>query len=305
MALFDLFSKRQRRLRGDAPDVYQYDSVSSPLRVQIVHILREAIGQTGQYHHRANGAWRFIHDSLAREYGEFQLAEGSTHEEAATRFLLESRDQIRALDFIEFAFRYVDRVCREDGYRWEAQPSVTADEAITELNDRLREQSLGYQYVAGNLIRVDSELVHAEVVKHALNFLHAKYLAGANTEYLRAHEHYRRGRYEESLADCLKSFESTMKAICHNREWPYNQTDTAKRLIEIVLAKGLIPAYLQSEFTGLRTSLESGIPTVRNKQSGHGQGVEQREVPRHLAAYLLHLTAATILLLADANDQLR
>ena len=77
-----------------------------------------------------NGAWTFVHDSLAREYGMFQLGDGRTPEEAALNFFLETRDHERALDFIELAFRYVDRVCRDDSYSWKAQPVVTADAAI-------------------------------------------------------------------------------------------------------------------------------------------------------------------------------
>ena len=44
MAVFDLFSKRQKRLRGEVLDVYQYDNIPSPLRVQIAHIMNDAMG---------------------------------------------------------------------------------------------------------------------------------------------------------------------------------------------------------------------------------------------------------------------
>ena len=43
MGIFDLFSKRQKRLRGEAPDVYTYDEIPEPLRVQIVHIFRDIL----------------------------------------------------------------------------------------------------------------------------------------------------------------------------------------------------------------------------------------------------------------------
>lgn len=38
MAVFDLFSKRRKRERGEGPDVYIYDQIPEPLKVQIVHI---------------------------------------------------------------------------------------------------------------------------------------------------------------------------------------------------------------------------------------------------------------------------
>ena len=44
MAIFDLFSKRQKKLRGEAPDVYSYDEIPNALRVQIVHIWQDVLG---------------------------------------------------------------------------------------------------------------------------------------------------------------------------------------------------------------------------------------------------------------------
>ena len=61
------------------------------------------------------------------------------------------------------------------------------------------------------------------------------------------------------------------------------------------------PSDLQSQFGALRSVLESGVPTIRNRAGGHGAGVKRREVPRHLASYTLHLTAAAILFLAEAE----
>jgi hypothetical protein len=59
---------------------------------------------------------------------------------------------------------------------------------------------------------------------------------------------------------------------------------------------------MQTEFTGLRTILEGGVGTVRNKAGGHGAGENKREVPRHVAAFQLHQTAAAILLLVEAAE---
>ena len=45
LAIFSLFSKRQKQLRGEIPDVYTYDVIPQPLRVQIVHIWFDALGK--------------------------------------------------------------------------------------------------------------------------------------------------------------------------------------------------------------------------------------------------------------------
>src|SRR5262249_34358084 len=104
-------------------------------------------------------------------------------------------------------------------------PKERFENAVAELNTRFQERGIGYQYESGEMIRVDSQLIHSEVVKPILCLLTAKEYAGANAEFLKAFEHYRKGDSKECLNECLKAFESTMKSICKKRGWPYNETD--------------------------------------------------------------------------------
>lgn len=71
MAVYDLFSKRQKRLRGELPDVYQYDNIPRPLRVQIAHIMRDAMGDLDSKH--TLNKFQSIHNKLCREHGKFYL----------------------------------------------------------------------------------------------------------------------------------------------------------------------------------------------------------------------------------------
>jgi hypothetical protein len=129
-----------------------------------------------------------------------------------------------------------------------------------------------------------------------------KGFTGPLDEFISAHDHHRKGEQKEAIADALKAFESTLKAICMARRWPFDpHKDTAKQLIEIVFNHGLIPPYLQQQFTALRSVLESGVPTVRNKTAGHGQGATPTTVPDYMAAYALHLAASNIVLLVEAH----
>lgn len=314
MPIFDIFSKRQKALRGELPDVFRYDKIPIELRTQIIHIWKDAFGN--DYGHRGGTgvtfeAYKGIYEILCREYGVFYLIEAyelgqyeSNHLKALSDFLMSAKETERVLDVIELSFRIIDGFTRESDYRYRAQPVITADAAIEELNLRFREHGIGYQYEGRMLIRVDSEMIHSEVIKPVLVFLSAKEYEGANEEFLKAHEHYRHQRYQECLNECLKAFESVMKAICHKRGWQYNQKDTAKTLIDNCFKNRLIPSFLESQFTALRSCLESGVPTVRNKMSGHGQGVQQNVVPDYMAGYLIHLTATSILLLVEAEKRL-
>ena len=58
-------------------------------------------------------------------------------------------------------------------------------------------------------------------------------------------------------------------------------------------------------FTALISILKSGVPTVRNDQSAHGQGSEEIIVPEYIAAYMVHLTASNILLLVNADQDMK
>lgn len=302
MAIWETFSKRKKRESGDVADVYQYDQIPGALRVQVIHIWSSAIGHVYQ-----DDLWKSLHDIVARELGVFNL--GKSHEThfAQCQQYIQTATIDGVLDIIEVTFSVIDGYLRKKWPYSKSERSVTqdADGAIEELNHRFKEHSVGYQFESGKLIRIDSQHLHAEVVKPALQLLAEPRFAGAQEEFLKAHEHYRHGRQKEAVAEALKSFESVMKVIADKRKWAYPPGAPAKKLIEVMLANGLIPASLQSELSALSTVLESGLPTVRNKTSGHGQGGTPIELPTHVAAYALHLAAANILLLTEAEKALK
>ena len=310
MAIFDLFSKRQKKLRGDVPDVYVYDDLPSALRTQIVHIWLDTLGNKGNYYEgKAHEYYPFIVNTLCREYGVFKLTGAKDYGDRdyineLANFFLNEPDIERSIDAVELSFRAIDRVTRDYNYLHRQNADDLADAAIEELNGRLKEHGVGYQFVDDEMIRVDSELVHSEVVKPALRLLNQKNYAGAQQEFLKAHEHYRHGNAKEALNECLKAFESLMKSICDKRGWGYSGNATAKNLIQACLDNGLIPAFWQQNFTSLRSLLESSIPTGRNKLGGHGQGVAATTVPDYLVAYMLHMTASTLVFLGEAEASL-
>lgn len=315
MAIFELFSKRQKAIRGENPDVYTYNDLPNALRVQIVHIWSDALGTDVNYYDRhgcgphVQAAYKLIVDILCREYGLFQMptAEKSQNRmylNELAKYLLQVDDVEKQLDIVELSFKYIDTFTREDNYLGKRNASDRADSAINELNVRFKEHGIGFQFVEGEVIRVDSELFHSEAVKPALRLLNEKNYHGAQQEYLSAYEHYRHGKYKEALNDCLKSFESTMKAICDKRKWTYQPNATAKVLIQVCFENHLVPEFWQHQFNSLRSLLESSIPTGRNKLSGHGQGTTPTVVPDYLVAYMLHMTASTLVFLTTAENKL-
>ncbi len=176
MPIFDLFSKRQRRLHGELPDVYQYDSVPRELRVQIAHIIRDSFGHQDRYDNEAGTAYRTVHDILCREYGRFALAgdasfRGVKAEPDVIEFMLQSDDVEQVLDVVEICFRMVKTKRNDWHYHNYAKPKLTFDEAVSELNSRFREHGVGYQFESDEIIRIDSQVVHDSAVKPALHLL--------------------------------------------------------------------------------------------------------------------------------------
>ena len=106
---------------------------------------------------------------------------------------------------------------------------------------------------------------------------------------------------KEAMNEALKAFESVMKVICRKRRWRITEGAGASKLISVCLEKELVPPLWQQQFTSLKSLLEGGVAPARNRLSGHGQGAVPIVVPRHVAAFALHMTAAAILFLAEAE----
>lgn len=313
MGIYNLFSKRQKKLRGEICDVYQYDTIPNNLKIQITQIISDAIGTSthcgkyGHYMSESDELYAYIHKILCREYGIYELIKNAdTYFHEIYNYFLQQDDIEKCLDIIEISFNVIATHVKENPYKFTEFTSLSPDDAIDELNERFKESCVGFQFESNEIIRIDSQIIHAEVVKPTLRLLGSTpYLAGSNNEFLSAHEHYRRKRYKECLNDCLKSFESLMKAIHDDNSWEYNKNDTASRLISSCLSHNLIPSYLQSQFTSLKTMLETGVPTIRNKNSGHGQGTEIKNIDEELASYMLHLTATNLLYLAQCAQKIK
>lgn len=308
MAIHDIFSKRQKRLRGEVPDVYVYNIFPEALKTQIIFILKDVLGQTTDYYgNRAKRVYASIIDVLCREWGVHQLfnrAENFLEHSQIFRALSMETDPERCLDIVELCFVAANEEARSQNYAGQNNADEHVDSCISDLNTRFREHGLGFEFVNNEIIRVDSQFIHSEVVKPAIHFLSFEGFEGPQEEFFDAHSCYRHGNHKDAINSALKSFESTMKVICDKNEWPYKKGDTAKKLITICMEKGLFPSYYQSHLSALANLLEGGVPAIRNSEGGHGQGSSPKPVELHIASYTLHMTAAAIVLLAKSHEML-
>ena len=251
MPVIDLFSYRKRGAEAGTPDVFVYDRLPEALRVQIIHIWTDAIGP---FYVRArfdlesppphnNQGWELIHNSVAREHGVFALGQEHAISDRCVSFLMESSSVDAALDLIEASFLYIYRIARDFGDYDRAKRGIkmTADAAIGELNERFRRAGVGYQFDDGRIFRVDSELIHREVVRPVLRYLPRPGFEGPRDEFLQAHAHYRSGETKDAITDANNAFESTLKTICDQRRWQYGRGARASDLLKVVRRNGLLP----------------------------------------------------------------
>lgn len=312
--VFNTYSKRQKETRGETQDVYIYDVIPEILRVQIVYIWDDSLGSKDLYYCHEQMHVREVYECIAnvlrKERGVFILPPSSKYERIDYRdeiieYFLHEQDIDKVLDTIELSFKLIDLRVRDFHYQYRQDADEIANQAICDLNTRFKEHGVGYSFEDKQIIRIDSQFTHVEVVRPALKLLKKPEYAGSQNEFLNACEHYRHGRKKDVLDDCLKALESLMKSICKKRGWAYHANATASPLIKICLTNKLIPLFLQSKLESLQSLLESGIPTIRNKMSGHGQGDEVVEVPDCIVAYALHETASILILFDQAEAELK
>ena len=273
--------------------------------MQVRYILDSALGPYVADPRKKNNNTdlREIHKILLKEKGLSYLFKEKVNpkDDCLRAITSASTDLDDWLDVVEFCFFCIDcmRKWPQDspGNRGiEQDPG----DAINELNVRFRQAGFGYQFEAGKIVRVDSQLLHSEVTKPALILLGDPRFKGAQEEFLSAHAHYRAGEHEDAILDANRAFESVMKTICDIRGWDYPKGGRASDLITVIRVNGLLPKYLDQSFDQLIATLKSGLPKVRNEAGGHGQGATPRETPGYVAGYALNLAAASILFLVEA-----
>jgi len=292
MGFFETFTKRMKR--GEKkPDVFEYDVLPNSFRAQVSMIARDSLGEFDSGYGRDVDTWNWIHSTLCKEHAVFELGRGNNCVIQVLEYILNA-DAEKAFDAIDVVFWAIHR-------RLEQTDLNKYRTAVEELNHRFFEHNLGYQHTNGQLVRVDSQYAHKEIVIPAIKLMYEERFKGAEEEFMTSHKHYRAGNYKEAMNEALKAFESAMKTICKLRKIAVDEKATAKGLIEALLKGGLIPAEQETHFNNFRVAMESGLPTHRNRNSGHGQGANVKEVPSYFASHALHLAASNIVFLIEAH----
>jgi hypothetical protein len=308
-SIYDTYSRRnQRRGKG-----YPSDVVETKTRNRILLLIRDVYSgawNSDPFNRRGDHTdefWSEIHNHLEHLYGRAKLSNEprprSAFEDAFVFATTCGADEF--FDFLEGLFKLH---CTERMF-WDLNELVDA------FNMILRSENAPYQltptvrreipnsgpYGQGTAIvtvalpkvlRVDEEVSHTEAVLPALSILADPAYAGANDEFRKALEDYRKGDFEDCLVKCGSAFESVLKVLCHKNRIAFDpERDTAGPLLDKVLPKSKL------DTASFKEPLIC-IGRMRNRLStAHGGGAKIKSVERHVAQYAITSTAAAIGLL--------
>jgi hypothetical protein len=317
MPVFETYASRVADAeKAGAPDVYTYE-LSPFLRKQISQIFTECIGpgwksQGINYDlapepRHANGFWLAISQIIDRGIESFALPVDAYAYGHCMAYLQRSNDRDGVLSLIEICCRGMNTLALSPDRSqtlYNQGATMRPEVGIVELNQRFLRAGVGYQFENERIIRIDSQYVHAEVVKDALRLLAEPGFGEANDEFMTAHRHFREGNLRDCNTAALRAMENVLKVICDARGWTHQKGDTVERLLAVVRSNGLFPDYLGGYFDNLIGAMKGGVPKIRDRQGGHGAAPGDDPVPDHIAAFALHLTAANIVMLVKAHRAL-
>ena len=313
MALQSYSLRKRLQQKAVEPEVYTYDTLSPFLRRQIATAFDHGIGyfsDTGLYDfggtsQNANDVWFKLNQICKKESWPYaQFADEHRHKTPNyifLNFLSRAGDIDEVLSAIEFGALFLAYV---DQWREKPQPQyrgalMTGKATLEEINRRFVEHGVGYQVENNEIIRVDSRLMHTEVIKPTLALLTMPMFVKVNEDFMAAHRHYRTQEYKDCVTSANRAFESLLKTICDVEQWKYGAGDNASQLITKVKENGLFTHDFDQSFTAYVAMMKSGIPAVRNKSGGHGEGVNTARVGAEIARYALNLSATNILFVAE------
>ncbi|MGJ5046834.1 STM4504/CBY_0614 family protein [Bradyrhizobium oligotrophicum] len=288
MAIFETYYERMRRLeKGDTADVYVYDVIPDKLKHQIIHIWDKAFRELS--YDKSHETYAVMEKTMAEAMGVPNLTRRSDPYESCKAWLLEMARVEPALSLVELSALMMKFHGKAD--------------FIDDLNFRFRQSGIGYQIENCKIIKIDDQFVHAEIVKPAIRLLASDpVFKTANADFMTAHAHYRARENKQAVTLAGSAFESTLKAICKMKGWPYEKGARATDLIKVVNAEGLFPDYLDKGFETYIAAMKTGLPGVRNDAGPHGTAPETPKVPDYIAAYAIHLSAVNIVLAIEAAN---
>jgi len=181
-------------------------------------------------------------------------------------------------------------------YQLKNKYAVNADPAgyIPSLNECLEFNGIEWRFTGPYLTPSSTTDAEEAIIEPAFTLLIAEGFEGAVEEFSQGMLDYRSGDYKSAVLHALKASESTMQTICDRLGWHTEGNPQASVLLKTVVANGLLPFGQELAYKTFFDTLKQGLPPLRNKTAGHGQGSEPVRIPDHVAQYAMNLAGTNI-----------
>ncbi len=299
MSRWKVFSRRVREAARPEHEIYVFDNIPENVRWRLFYAFCDTFRDHYDSDQKQAGFATAAHGILLRDYGRPDLAGKWKPDEDLCQFMFAANTE-KYIDVIEtlnmLLLAQVDTLVTQehwDGWRDRA-------------NQVFDEERIGYQIQGPNVVRVDSQYAHREMVKPALGLLSEHGFEAALREFTDAHEAYRHGDFAKAISRAEQAVESTMKCALARLGKPLPKLETAGPLTDACLECGLIPEWSEAAPKQLADLLKAGLPNVRNKLPvTHGAGDIKTNIDRSSALLALHLSASYIVFLGERLKELK
>lgn len=162
-----------------------------------------------------------------------------------------------------------------------------------EINAAFEDEDTPWRMCDGMFIKLDSGFMEAQVLARAEQLMLAEGFEGAIDEFISARNNLVAGDYKGAILDACKSFESVLKTVLKRED------GNASVLIREFADSGFLDDLPESYRRSFAETVLNGLPYLRNRLAGHGQGEDIIAVGKPYAQLALHLAGALILFVVE------
>lgn len=155
-----------------------------------------------------------------------------------------------------------------------------------EINTALLEEKCPWLLADGRLFHIDPEFLDLAVVTSVIEYMQDGRFRGALDEFVEARAELTAGNYKGAVHNACKSVESVLKTILGK------ESGTASQLLRALGASDFFDDLPPGIATSIMEPVFMGLPVLRNRLGGHGQGQDVVNVTADYAELAVHLAAS-------------
>lgn len=284
----DLFGQEEEIERKQ---FLSYDNIPTETRYKVFYVICENVYFFETFYTEGNPTthdYQNLRYEICKNKGIPNISDIDDDQMAINEWILNcsSEDLLRTIEL----FIYIKK------HEISVGPKFRLSGTIDDINEIFRIDKIGYEIVNERFVRKNSEFLHEHVTKPTINLLYTNEFKGPLEEFQKALDHYIKGEYKDTIQEANNSFESTMKSVLTKLNISFNQNGSADLLLDVLCNKKIIYTYTKPLFQGL--------PKLRNNQSGHGQGIDPKEINQSYAELALNLAGSFIVFLITRYQEM-